>query len=223
MQRSFQQHAAKLPAICGEASSSTAGRQFVLGVAGKYCSGKNALTQILLEHGFKTLDVDRIGHEVLEQESPKQQVLETFGDGLAGPDGRIDRKKLGVIVFADQQALRKLETIVHPLMRQIVERRLQAEPGLWVINAAVLFRMELHRLCDLVFCVRAPFLRRLKWARDRDHRSYGQTVKRLLAQRGICPKLNANEVDIYYVENKRSLNRLRAQALDRLRKRGILG
>ena len=192
-------------------------------LSGGIGSGKSAIRILFEEFGLATIDADSIGHEVLEQESPKQQVLETFGAGLAGPDGRIDRKKLGAVVFADQQALRKLEAIVHPVMRQIVERRLQAEPGLWVINAAVLFRMKLHRLCDLVFCVRAPFWRRLKWARDRDHRSYGQTVRRLLAQRRICPKLNANEVDIYYVENKRSLNRLKGQALDRLRKRGILG
>jgi dephospho-CoA kinase len=105
-------------------------------------------------------------------------------------------------------------------MVEEVKRILQRLEGRVVINAAVLFRMGLQPLCDVVICVRAPLTKRIQRARRRDRGGLVRVMRRILAQRGICSKLNANGVDIYYVDNDRGLDHLRTQILTILREKG---
>jgi dephospho-CoA kinase len=190
-------------------------------VAGSYCAGKNAVVDILLEQGFREIDVDRVGHEVLREPGVRRRVVECFGAEVLRPDGEVDRWRLGRRVFAHRAALRRLERIVHPPMVEWVRRQVDQEHGRVVINAAVLFRMGLDRLCGLVLCVRAPLWARLARARARDGLNAWQTLSRLAVQRGICPKLIAPGVDIYYVDNDGGLDALRAQILAILREKGL--
>jgi dephospho-CoA kinase len=193
----------------------------VVGVAGSYCAGKNAVVSILLEQGFRPIDVDRVGHEVLREPAVRRRVVEGFGAEVLGADGEVDRRLLGRRVFARRAALRRLEAVVHPQMVERVRAELSREGGRVVINAALLFRMGLDRLCDLVLCVRAPLRARLARARARDGLGAWQTLRRLAAQRGICPKLNAAGVDIYYVDNDGGLDALRERTLAILREKGL--
>jgi dephospho-CoA kinase len=190
-------------------------------VAGTYCAGKNAVVAILLEQGFREIDVDRVGHEVLREPEVRRRVAECFGAGVLAPDGEVDRRVLGRRVFGRRAALSRLEAIVHPPMVERVRLRLDRESGRVVINAALLFRMHLDRLCDLALCVRAPLRARLSRAKARDGLSAWQTLRRLASQRGICPKLNAPGVDIYYVNNDGGLDALRERTLAILREKGL--
>ena len=90
-----------------------------------------------------------------------------------------------------------------------------------MINAAVLFKMGLHRFCDLVICVQAPILKRLRRALARDRLSLLQVLRRIAAQKGICPKSNEYDVDIYYIENKKDLIFMEEQAFKILAEKGI--
>jgi len=193
----------------------------VLGVAGSYCAGKNEVISILLEKGFLQIDVDRVGHEVLREPEVRNRVLERFGAGVLGADGEVDRRALGRRVFARRAELRRLEGIVHPIMVERVRSRLAREQGWVALNAAVLYRLGLDRLCDLVLCVRAPLRARLARARARDRLGLFQVLRRLAAQRGICPKLNAPGVDTYYVDNDGDLDALRERTLAILREKGL--
>jgi dephospho-CoA kinase len=183
----------------------------VLGVAGKYCAGKDALVGLLVQRGFLEIDLDRVGHQVLAGEEAKAEVLRSFGRGILDPQGIVDRRALGALVFGDSRKLRGLEGILHPRMVRRVEQILATENGAVVLNAAVLFRMGLDRLCDAVICVRASLIRRIRRARRRDGVRLGQALVRMRVQRGICPKSQAGGVDIYYVDNNRDLDRLRSR------------
>jgi dephospho-CoA kinase len=189
-------------------------------VTGTYCSGKNTLVSFLKESSFSEIDVDRVGHQIFEDSGIKTELRRSFGADIFTPEGAIDRRILGEKVFRDPRKLRLLESIVHPSMVGEVEDVLQRLDGQVVINAAVLFRMGLQRLCDAVVCVRAPLIQRLKRARRRDEVTLMQVLRRMRAQRGICPKLNANGVDIYYVDNDRGLDHLHTQILKILREKG---
>ena len=182
-----------------------------------YCSGKNTLVAFLIKSGFSEIDVDRVGHLILDDSEVKVELRQRFGAEILTSRGTIDRRIVGQRVFRD---LRELESIVHPPMAGEVERILQRLNGRVVINAAVLFRMGLQRLCDVVICVRAPLIRRLRRARRRDGVTLIQMLRRIRAQRGICPKFNANGVDIYYVDNDRGLDHLHTQILKILREKG---
>jgi dephospho-CoA kinase len=192
----------------------------VFGVTGKYCSGKNAVTSILIEKGFSEIDVDRIGHGVLERSGIRIELRRRFGDGVFTAAGAVDRRLLGRRVFRNPRELRVLESIVHPPMAEEVRRRVRRLDGRVVINAAVLFRMGLERLCHAVICVRAPLLLRLARARRRDRTGLLHALRRTSRQRGICPKLNGIGVDIYYVDNDRGLDHLHDQILMILREKG---
>jgi dephospho-CoA kinase len=84
-------------------------------------SGKSTVSAILLELGAAVIDSDRVGREVVEPGAPGwQPVLEAFGRDILDQSGIINRRKLAKIVFTDPAALKKLDSIIHPL----VDRRL---------------------------------------------------------------------------------------------------
>jgi dephospho-CoA kinase len=189
----------------------------VLGVAGKYCAGKDTAVRILKEAGFQEIDVDKIGHLVLVE--MKGKVLSQFGSQILDPEGNIDRRKLGEIVFRSRKQRRRLESIVHPAMVRRVREEIRAKDRRIVINAALLFKMELHKLCDRIICVQAPFLLRLVRAARRDPHSLSSIWRRMRSQRGICPKFPPRDVDIYRVSNRSSIEALRRRLMPYLRDR----
>jgi dephospho-CoA kinase len=191
-------------------------------VTGPYCAGKDTVVSILRDESFTEIDVDRVGHQILEAGEVKEELRKSFGAAIFSGTGAVDRRVLGRRVFDDKGELRKLEAIVHPPMVAEVERTLMRLEGQVVINAAVLFRMGLQRFCDAVICVEAPFFERLQRARQRDGAGLVQVLRRMRAQRGICPKFKAIEVDIYYVDNDRGLEHLHTQILKILREKGQL-
>ena len=95
-----------------------------LGLTGGIASGKSAVAAMLREQGFHVLDADALAHRLIEPGLPAHdQVLREFGAELAGPDGRIDRVKLGALVFGNRDRLDRLNAIVHPSVLEAVERQ----------------------------------------------------------------------------------------------------
>jgi len=192
----------------------------VIGVTGAFCAGKSLAVSRLRDLGFTEIDVDRLGHAALEHQ--KEQLVARFGPGILEADGRVNRRSIGRLVFAGPSALRDLEAIVHPVMIAEVERLVRAGPGPTVINAAILFRMRLDRLCNLVVCVRAPFPLRLLRAIRRDRLGLVAAARRLLAQGSVCPKTIPRDVDILSVSNSGSRDRLFARLEQSLRAKGAI-
>jgi dephospho-CoA kinase len=181
----------------------------IVGIAGAYCAGKNAVAEVFAEKSFDVVDVDRIGHEVLDEN--RERVIQVFGMNVLSPDGGINRRILGQIVFRRPKMLEELERIVHPGMVARVKAIVDKKKERVVINAAVLFKMGLHTICDAVICVTAPVITRLRRAMARDSLSFGQALRRICAQRGICPKTNSGDVDIYFVRNSGDRSRLKGE------------
>ena len=185
-----------------------------VGVTGKYCAGKSTVAGLLVEHGYVQIDVDRLGHEALA--SKAERVVEAFGERVRGDDGDVDRSALGEIVFADRQQLRRLESILHPKMVEMTAARaadIRDDGGASgvVINAAILFRMRLHSLCDTVIYVTAPFLSIWRRARERDGASLFDVLKRLRSQRDVAPQYSRPDADIHSVENHGDREKLRSE------------
>src|SRR5215211_8089144 len=113
----------------------------------------------MLEHlGAYTIDADALSHRVISKGAPGYQpVLDTFGKWLLGPDGQINRNKLGHLVFADKDALRQLEEIIHPYVTQAVDilARRASQPVI-VIEAIKLLESDLRRHCDAIWVTDAP-------------------------------------------------------------------
>src|SRR5688572_21435825 len=89
-----------------------------IGLTGGIASGKSHVLRRFAAAGFRTVDLDLVSREVMAPGGAAYaSVAASFGPAILGPDGAIDRKALGRVVFADTGARRRLESIVHPLVR----------------------------------------------------------------------------------------------------------
>ncbi len=196
-------------------------RRWIVGVSGRYCSGKNTFSALLENCGYLMVDVDKIGHRVLEQKAA--DIISAFGRDILGEGNGIDRAKLGRVVFGDKTKLSLLEAILHPAMYDEVARIIEDNQDRnIVINAALLFKMGLHRFCDIIFCVRAPLYKLIFRGMRRDGLGFFDVLKRLLNQRGICFKPEGTTVDTYNVWNIGNVNKFERKALSLLKEKGLI-
>ena len=95
-------------------------------ITGSIASGKSTVVNLLKERGFSVIDADLIAHEQLE--ICKREIIEVFGEQILDEAGKIDRKKLGAIVFREPKKLKNLEQILHPKIKaEILSKALQLE------------------------------------------------------------------------------------------------
>ena len=95
-------------------------------ITGSITSGKSTVVNLLKERGFSVIDADLIAHEQLE--ICKREIIEVFGEQILDEAGKIDRKKLGAIVFREPKKLKNLEQILHPKIKaEILSKALQLE------------------------------------------------------------------------------------------------
>ena len=154
----------------------------VFGITGPLASGKDYASVLMRSFGIAEIDDDRVGHLILDQKVA--ELTEAFGDLIISND-RINRPMLGELVFADENLLKKLNTIVHPPMVKMVRSFLDEITGPVVINAALLYQMGLHVFCDTVIYIWAPEEMLVKRAVDRGGLSREDVKKRLEQQKDI--------------------------------------
>ncbi|MBI3801176.1 MAG: dephospho-CoA kinase [Deltaproteobacteria bacterium] len=130
-----------------------------IGLTGGIGSGKSTVSQILADLGAFVIDADKVGHEIyLPGKEAWQQLVAAFGREVLAADQTIDRKKLGAIVFASDEARKKLNGIVHPLMfhdirRRVTEKRAEGFTQPIVVEAAILIEANWLPLVDEVWVV----------------------------------------------------------------------
>jgi dephospho-CoA kinase len=146
-------------------------KPLVIGLTGPIGSGKSHVRSVLVSLGAEGIDADVVAHEVMAPDGPAfAGIVAEFGSDILGPDGAIDRGKLGARVFADPAALARLEAIVHPAVGGAIRERVAASTApLVVIEAIKLLEAGLARsLCDQVWvalCTRRQQYARLKASR----------------------------------------------------------
>jgi len=174
----------------------------VVGLTGRICSGKNLAAEYFSELGYMQVDVDRLGHEILDREIDAAAAI--FGNDIKKRDGSADREVLSRKVFSDSGLLKKLENFLHPLMietcKNFISDLADDSPGV-VLNAAVLSRMELDILCDSVLYIDAPFCIRFFRARKSRGMKLDSFMKRNVNQRDITAANLSGKYKIFKVMN----------------------
>ena len=159
-----------------------------VGLTGSIAVGKSYVLGVLAELGCSVLDADRTAREVVEPGTPGlARIAEEFGVDVLAPDGALDRKRLGAIVFADDEKRKLLNSIVHPLVfaeqdRWLSEQERIDPDGIAVIDAALMIESGGYKRFDqliVVWCDADVQLRRLM---ARDHISESEAEKRISAQ-----------------------------------------
>jgi dephospho-CoA kinase len=127
-----------------------------VGLTGAIATGKSTVGAMLRELGCHLLDADKVAHSMFEPGGAAyDQVVAEFGSGILTADGRVDRSKLGAIVFADPARMVRLNTIVHPLVLAALDREFaaieKAEPhGIAVVEAALLIEAGYRNKLDML-------------------------------------------------------------------------
>ncbi|HEU4326963.1 MAG TPA: dephospho-CoA kinase [Roseiflexaceae bacterium] len=156
---------------------------YLIGLTGNIACGKSTVLALLAQRGAAVIDADRVTHELQQPGQPVYtRIVETFGSEiLVAPNGPIDRRRLGAIVFTDPARLRQLEQIVHPAVRATITAWLEQQaaavpPGarqVAVIDAIKLLEAGWKQVCDAIWVVTCP---------------PEQQEARLVATRGMTPE-----------------------------------
>jgi len=147
----------------------------IVGLTGGMGCGKSTAATRFAAHGFLAIDSDAVVRDIVLQEPEVIAAIRNrFGDEVLSPDGAVDRRRLGHVVFADPPSLRWLEDLVHPRVFAHWRARLDAEPSnSWVVEVPLLFEKGLQNWFDFTVAVASHPI--LQLAR--------------LEQRGLPPRL----------------------------------
>jgi dephospho-CoA kinase len=148
----------------------------VLGLIGGIGAGKSTVAMALARHGGRLVAADPIGHEALEQPDLRARILDVWGGrDILTPQGTIDRKKLGRIVFPSPVERSRLEHLVHPYIEERIREEVakaQADPAarFVILDAAIMLEARWADVCDKLIYVDAP--RDIRLVRVRTQRGW---------------------------------------------------
>ena len=178
-------------------------QSLMIGITGGTGCGKTTVLDVIKDLGGYVIDCDEVYHWLLEYDSclSESVLLKPIEARFPGTveNGKLNRKKLGGIVFADPDALQDLNRITHSAVKQEVLRRLPPYPALVAIDAIGLFEGGLAELCDVTVAVIAPLDTRIQRLMERDGISEEYARSRISAQhsddwfREKCDHLLAND------------------------------
>ena len=190
----------------------------ILGITGGTGCGKTTLLNLIRDRGGLILDCDAIYHQLLKTDTAMLSAIDARFPGTV-EHGVLNRKKLGAIVFADENALLDLNRITHGAVKQEVLRQLETAPALAAIDAIGLFEGNLAELCDVTVAVTAPVEERVRRLMIRDGITEDYARNRIAAQHSdawFAAKCG------HVLENSGSFDAFATKCVDFLRNIGIM-
>ena len=188
----------------------------IVGLCGGIGAGKSCVAAEFERLGCLVSDSDRHNHEVLETGEVQETLRAWWGDDVIRPDHNTDRRRIAEIVFDDDQARQRLESLVYPLIdrrRRAIITRGSNDPTVRaiILDSPLLFESGLDRHCDRIVFVHAGESVRLE--RLRKARGWGpvQLRRRERLQKTVAYKRSHSD---YLVDNDGPEGRLRPQVID---------
>lgn len=182
-----------------------------LSITGNIASGKSLIESLLREQGIITIDTDEIVHNILSQDIEIiEKVNNLFDIDVKDNEGKIDRKKVGDIVFNDKNKLEKLEKILHPEVKKAVDKFFQKNKNKRIVAVSVpqLYETGWEVYFDYVLLVVADDKTRLERLLKRNNFTEEAAQKRLAAQ--ISQEEKAKKAD-FVINNSEDIENTRLQ------------
>ena len=154
-------------------------------ITGGIGSGKSVVSRIFNLLGIPVYDADKAVHSIYDSNPEVVAcIVNQFSDGVVDKNGKLNRKKLGELVFNDTQKLKILNSIVHPVVKSDFENWSNSHKTFpYVIKeAAILFESGTHAGCEKIITVLAPIELRIARIKERDHKSRAETEQIIARQ-----------------------------------------
>ncbi len=187
----------------------------VVGVTGGIGCGQTTVSRLFESFGAKVIQADLVAHEVLRRDrNVKRELRKAFGDSIFFGNGRLNRQALAAIAFQDESKTQRLNRIVHPRMvaeiiEQIEKARESGRYQVIVVDAALIYELNLEHMFDAVVVVGARMGKRIQRIKKRDGISSREISDRIQKQIPIEDKMKWGD---FVIENNGTLKELEAQA-----------
>jgi dephospho-CoA kinase len=187
----------------------------VVGLTGGVASGKSLVSRIFKEEGATLIDADQIARELVQPQTPAwKELIILFGKEILQEDESIHRKKLAARIFSDPKQQEALNRILHPRIKEEIDRRLKEIGGrdpeaIVVIDAALLIETGNHREMDQVVVVTSTEAQQIERLRVRDGLSSEEARRIVSSQMGTEEKVKAAH---FVLQNEGSLEETERRA-----------
>ena len=191
----------------------------IIGITGGIASGKSTVTEFLRRQGYQVIDADQVVHELQEPGGRLYQaLLSTFGSSILQEDGRLDRPKLGAMIFGNPELLAQSSQIQNQIIREDLagRRDLLAETeDIFFMDLPLLFELQYEDWFDQIWLVDVTVETQLSRLMSRNALSQEEAEKRIAAQLSLREKRKRADV---LIDNNGSLEATRQQIRDALQK-----
>ena len=187
----------------------------IVGLTGGVASGKTAISQVLKEEGAYIIDADQIARELVQPQKPAwRKLIGAFGKEILQEDGSIHRKKLADKVFADPKKRKLLNQILHPRIKEEMDRRTkeigQKDPqAIVVIDAPLIIELGNQRDMDKLIVVASTQTQQVKRLKERDGISPEAALRILSSQMPVEEKVKLAD---YVIRNEGSIEEAKKRA-----------
>jgi len=187
----------------------------IVGLTGGVASGKTAVSQILKEEGAYIINADQIARELVLPHKPAwSELIRAFGQEILQEDGSIQRKKLADKVFADPKQRKFLNQILHPRIKEEMDRRAkeigEKDPeAIVVIDAPLIIELGDHREMDKLIVVTSTQPQQIERLKDRDGTNPEEALRIVSSQMPLKEKLKFAD---YVIRNEGSMEETKKRA-----------
>ena len=191
----------------------------IIGITGGIASGKSIVTEFLRQQGYQVIDADQVVHELQEPgERLYQALLSAFGSAILQEDGRLDRPKLGAMIFGNPQLLEQSSQIQNQIIREELANRrdlLAETEDFFFMDLPLLFELQYEDWFDQIWLVDVTKETQLSRLMTRNSLSQEEAEKRIATQLSLQEKRKRADV---LIDNNGSLEETRQQIRDALQK-----
>ncbi len=176
----------------------------IIGLTGGIGSGKSTVAHYIASKGIPVYIADAAAKEIMEQPDVMAQIKQIFHQNVMTSEGKLDRKVIGQLVFTSPKLLKKLNAIVHPLVKtHFIEWLQQHKTSSFVLKeVAILFESGGNKECDKVILVTAPEAIRIQRTMLRDNTSQEAILNRIQNQLSDAEKIQKSDFVISNIDIK---------------------
>ena len=169
----------------------------IIGITGSIACGKSTVSNYLKSKGYIVIDADRIGHEALDDDYVKEKLIVAFGNEIL-EDNKINRQKLGELVFGNSSNLNVLNSIIHPEIRKKILQKIDKnnDKELIFIDVALLFEAKFDDLVDKIIVVYVDENTQLTRLMKRNSISKKEALSRIVSQMSPIEKAKLGDYTV---------------------------